>query len=92
MNSVSTGAFTLTSSGEKTNVSWTDEGNIPFLFRPITMLFMSMDDMMGKDFETGLNKLDSLTQQLALTAMPQIPKFKRWSDQRRNIWEFVLIR
>lgn len=76
MNSVSNGAFTLTASGEKTNVSWTNEGKIPFLFRPITMLFMSMDDMMGKDFETGLNKLDSLTQQLALTAVPQIPAYE----------------
>jgi hypothetical protein len=44
---------------EKTNVRWSDSGEIPFILRPM-MMFASMDKFMGPDFERGLVKLDSL--------------------------------
>ncbi|MBK9720975.1 MAG: SRPBCC family protein [Saprospiraceae bacterium] len=44
----------------KTNITWSDEGDIPFLMRPM-MMFMDMDKQIGPDFERGLVKLDSIT-------------------------------
>jgi hypothetical protein len=45
--------FTVTGSGASTNVNWAMEGSKPFLFKVMT-LFMSLDKMIGKDFERGL--------------------------------------
>jgi len=45
--------------GEETNVIWGFSGNNKFPMS-IMMLFMSMDKMIGKDFEFGLNKLKSI--------------------------------
>lgn len=56
----SKGGFELTADSESTTtVSWHDEGDIPFLMRPM-MLFMDMDKHMGADFERGLIKIDSV--------------------------------
>ena len=57
----SKGAFELTESENETTVKWIDSGDIPFAQRPF-MLFMSIDDMIGKDFERGLFKIDSIAQ------------------------------
>ena len=40
-------------------VRWWDEGDIPYIFRPM-MMFMDMDGMMGGDFERGHLKMDYL--------------------------------
>lgn len=56
----SKGGFELTANSESTTtVSWHDEGDIPFLMRPM-MFFMDMDKHMGADFERGLYKIDSV--------------------------------
>ena len=56
----SMGTFQLSeASADKTKISWSDAGNIPFVLRPM-MMFSSMDKFMGPDFERGLVKLDSL--------------------------------
>lgn len=39
-------------------VTWVDSGNVGFFFRPMTFM---MDGMMGKDFERGLFKIDSIS-------------------------------
>ncbi|MEX1000972.1 MAG: SRPBCC family protein [Crocinitomicaceae bacterium] len=59
MDMTSHGAFIIEPTDEATTVSWFDEGDIPFLFRPMA-LFYNMDEMMGPDFERGLEKLDSI--------------------------------
>lgn len=59
MNMTSQGVVQIIAGEEKSTVKWWDEGDIPFLFRPM-MLFMDMDGMMGVDFERGLTKLDSV--------------------------------
>lgn len=58
--SESMGFFELENAGEnKTKVTWTDMGDIPFLQRAI-FTFMSMEKMMGPQFERGLFKIDSV--------------------------------
>ena len=60
----SKGYFHLSSADEVTTINWVDEGDIPFMQRPM-MLFMNLDAMMGPDFERGLFKIDSLSQIMA---------------------------
>ena len=56
----STGGFNLTEKDGKTLVIWYDQGDIPFAQRPM-MLFMDLDQMMGPDFERGLEKIEELS-------------------------------
>jgi hypothetical protein len=53
--------FTLDGQGDSTNVSWTMDGQQPFFFK-VMSLFMSIDKMIGKEFETGLANLRGLTE------------------------------
>lgn len=48
--------FTLTPDGDTTTVNWAMAGPMPFISKVIC-LFVSMDRMVGKDFETGLENL-----------------------------------
>ena len=48
--------FTLESKGDATNVTWAMEGPTPYLAK-IIQVFISMDSMVGKDFEAGLANL-----------------------------------
>ncbi len=48
--------FTLTPSGNGTDVNWAMMGASPFIMK-VMGVFMSMDKMVGKDFEKGLAKL-----------------------------------
>jgi hypothetical protein len=50
--------FVLQPRGSGTHVSWAMTGSSPLMMRVIG-LFMSMDKMVGKDFEAGLAKLKS---------------------------------
>lgn len=59
MNMTSNGAITLESTEGGTKITWTDEGDIGFLFRPM-MLFVDLDGMIGPDFDRGLTKIDSI--------------------------------
>ncbi|UJR82817.1 SRPBCC family protein [Sandaracinus amylolyticus] len=49
--------FTLTPSGEGTEVSWTMEGENTFMGK-VFSVFTDMDQMIGKDFEQGLENLE----------------------------------
>jgi uncharacterized protein YndB with AHSA1/START domain len=56
-----TAEFTLDGQGDSTNITWAMNGRQPYFFKVMT-LFMSMDKMVGKDFETGLANLKSITE------------------------------
>ena len=45
--------FTLTPKGEDTEVLWVMHGPAPFITK-LMGVFVSMDSMIGKDFEAGL--------------------------------------
>jgi hypothetical protein len=48
--------FTLRPQGPATTVAWNMRGPMPFVSK-IMSVFMSMDKMIGKDFEKGLSQL-----------------------------------
>jgi uncharacterized protein YndB with AHSA1/START domain len=47
--------------GPTTNVSWVMHGPAPFMHR-VMQVFMNLDKMIGKDFETGLANLKNLAE------------------------------
>ena len=59
MGMTSHGGFTLEAAGESVKVTWYDEGDIPFVWRPM-MLLMDIEAKIGPDFEKGLAKIDSI--------------------------------
>ena len=56
-----TAEFVLTGEGGSTSVSWANHGPCPFLSK-LMGLFVSMDRMIGPDFETGLANLKALAE------------------------------
>jgi hypothetical protein len=54
--------MTIEPNGNTNKVTWGMNGAMAFPFN-IFGLFMSMDDMIGKDFEKGLNKLKTICEQ-----------------------------
>jgi uncharacterized protein YndB with AHSA1/START domain len=56
-----TAEFTMLPQGNATNVTWLMHGPAPFMSR-LMQVFMSMDNMIGKDFEIGLANLKTLTE------------------------------
>jgi hypothetical protein len=53
--------FTLVPAGETTRVTWSIHGPMPYVSKVITM-FCDMDQMIGKEFETGLASLKAITE------------------------------
>lgn len=60
----SKGGISLEEKDGKTIVTWYDQGDIPFMMRPM-MLFMDLDAQIGPDFEKGLANIDAITQEIA---------------------------
>jgi len=56
-----TSEFTMSPKGDSTEVTWAMFGNSPFMAK-IMHVFISMDKMMGKDFETGLTNLKAVAE------------------------------
>ncbi len=54
--------FTLEPKGDTTNVTWAMQGDTPY-FAKIIHVFLNMDKMVGKDFETGLANLKASAEQ-----------------------------
>jgi hypothetical protein len=48
--------FTLVPAGDTTNLTWEMHGPSPFISK-VMQVFMSMDDMIGKDFQAGLDNI-----------------------------------
>ncbi len=53
--------FTLDANGDATDVTWATYGPSPFISK-VMGLFFSMDNMIGKEFETGLANLKTITE------------------------------
>jgi uncharacterized protein YndB with AHSA1/START domain len=53
--------FTLEPQGSTTNVTWAMQGPCPYISKVMTV-FVSMDSLVGKDFETGLGNLKALAE------------------------------
>jgi uncharacterized protein YndB with AHSA1/START domain len=53
--------FTLAPQGETTTVTWGMHGPAPFVSK-LMQVFLSMDDMVGKDFEAGLADLKAVAE------------------------------
>jgi carbon monoxide dehydrogenase subunit G len=53
--------FTLEPAGDSTNVTWAMDGPSPYVTK-VMGIFVNMDKMIGKDFETGLGNLKSVTE------------------------------
>lgn len=53
--------FTLDAQGDSTKVTWAMHGPSPFVAR-LMGIFMSMDKLVGKEFETGLANLKTLAE------------------------------
>jgi len=56
-----TAEFTMLPQGDATCLTWLMHGPAPFMSK-VMQVFMSMDKMIGKDFEAGLAKLKKLTE------------------------------
>lgn len=54
--------FILEPQGELTNVTWAMYGPSPFISK-VMCLFINMDNMVGKDFEVGLDNLKAISEQ-----------------------------
>ena len=50
--------FTLVPEGDSTNVTWAMRGPAPFISK-VMQVFISMDNMLGKEFDTGLANMKS---------------------------------
>lgn len=53
--------FTLEPKGDSTNVTWAMHGPSPYISK-IIGIFLNMDSMIGKDFETGLANLKTVAE------------------------------
>jgi uncharacterized protein YndB with AHSA1/START domain len=53
--------FTLTPQGDATNVTWSMHGPSPYISK-LMCIFVSMDKMVGGDFEKGLSNLKSVAE------------------------------
>ena len=53
--------FTLAAKGDYTDVTWAMQGPVPYPAKVIHVFF-DMDSMVGKDFETGLANLKSISE------------------------------
>jgi uncharacterized protein YndB with AHSA1/START domain len=60
-DSFSTAEFTLQPKGDSTDVTWSMHGPNAYISKIIT-IFVSMDKMIGKEFETGLANLKTIAE------------------------------
>lgn len=56
-----TAEYTLEAKGDSTDVTWAMYGPVPFISK-VMQVFVSMDSMIGKDFETGLANMKSMAE------------------------------
>src|SRR3954467_14975564 len=56
-----TAEFTMLPRGDETHLSWLMHGRAPFVSK-LMQVFMSLDKMIGKDFEAGLANLQKLAE------------------------------
>jgi Polyketide cyclase / dehydrase and lipid transport len=59
-----TAEFTMAPEGDATSVTWAMHGSSPFVAK-VMCIFMSMDNMVGKQFEEGLANLKTVAERCA---------------------------
>ena len=62
--------FTLKPAGDNTTVTWAMHGPSPYVTK-VMQIFIDMDHMVGKDFETGLANLKAVAEKSSATARLQ---------------------
>jgi len=72
----STAEFTLEPDGETTNVTWTMHGPSTYLSK-LMNVFVSMDSMIGKDFEAGLANMKAIAERRATAATSETARRSR---------------
>ena len=63
--------FTMEPKGDSTNVTWAMHGSNSYLAK-IMSIFFSMDRMVGKDFETGLANLKTVSEKWSLHGLKPV--------------------
>ena len=61
MESHNVAGFTLEPNGDSTNVTWAMSGPSPYIVK-VMSVFLDMDKMIGKEFETGLANLKAVAE------------------------------
>ena len=56
-----TAEFTMLPQGDATNITWVMYGPVPLMSK-VMQVFINLDNMIGKDFETGLANLKRVTE------------------------------
>jgi hypothetical protein len=56
-----TSEFTMSPKGDSTEITWAMQGPSPFMMK-VMHVFINMDKMLGKDFETGLANLKAVVE------------------------------
>lgn len=62
--SKSEGTFLFSMNNNQLTVEWQDHGNLPYPFGRLLDMIWSFDELIGRDFEIGLSRLDSVTGRL----------------------------
>jgi hypothetical protein len=60
--------FTMEPKGDSTNVTWAMHGPNLYIGK-VMSIFFNMDNMIGKDFETGLANMKALAEQKSTEAV-----------------------
>ena len=56
-----TAVFTMVPQGDTTRVTWAMDGRAPFMSK-VMQVFINFDNMIGKDFDEGLNNLKTVAE------------------------------
>jgi len=62
--------FTLEPAGDTTHVTWAMHGPFPYMAK-VMHIFFDMDNMVGKDFETGLGNIKAIVEKYTKIAMAE---------------------
>ncbi|HTV20250.1 MAG TPA: SRPBCC family protein [Polyangiaceae bacterium] len=65
--------FSINPDGVGSRVTWGMDGESNFMFKAVGLLFMNMDEMVGKDFESGLDNLSRAAEAEATKAGSATP-------------------
>ena len=79
--------FTATDSNS-TTLTWNFKGDMSYPFN-VMQLFMSMEDMLGKDIEQGLNNVKAILEKDRVSSFKQKLPYWQWSEDG---WRWTQVR
>jgi len=86
-NASSNMIFTATDSNS-TTLTWNFKGDMSYPFN-VMQLFMSMEDMLGKDIEQGLNNVKAILEKDRVSSFKQKLPYWQWSEDG---WRWTQVR